>query len=60
VAGASKTTAAAAARRVRRGGEGKFIAGFGRLGFRVAEIRAGAIDLISWPFSGWWDRVGDP
>jgi hypothetical protein len=22
----------------------------------VAEIRAGGIDLISWPFSGWWDR----
>jgi hypothetical protein len=26
----------------------------------VAEIRAGVMDLISWPFPGWWDRGWDP
>jgi hypothetical protein len=26
----------------------------------VAEIRAGVMDLISWPFPGWWDRGRGP
>lgn len=50
MAGASsRATAAAAARGVKRGDDGEYIAGVGRLGFACAEMRAGVMDPV-WVF----------